>query len=142
MNDFTQAYRLVRIAGGGVVAFLLGLVLIITGDLQSIVAGSGAIVAAVVLFGFLIWTFAAAKPMHTSPDAAESSMLDNSTRVIWLGLGLTLVPGLLYFYLRFAMSRFDPKAVVFVSVPLLISGLGCMGKGLWSLIQGEDKTSH
>ena len=55
---------------------------------------------------------------------------------------MTLAPGLLYFYLRFAMSRFDPLLLLFVSVPLLIAGLGCTGIGLRSLAKTGGKAAR
>ena len=116
---------------------LLGLGLIIGGDLQSMVAGAGAIVAAAVLFGFLAWSSGSAGMDASQADAGESSEMDRPTRLIWLGIGLSLAPGLLYFYLRFTMSRFDPVVMLFAGVPLLFAGFGCAAIGLRSLVKAK-----
>jgi hypothetical protein len=54
-------------------------------------------------------------------------------RLLWLGILLVLLPGLLYLYLRHSMPQFDLAAVVFLSVPILVAGLGCLAAGVWSL---------
>jgi len=109
--------------------------LIITGEMQSIVAGSGALLAATLVFGFLGWSFASGKSTLSHSKDGQPHKEGSPAQVVWLGIALTLLPGLLYFYLRYAMTRFDPNAVIFLSVPLLIAGLGCIGVGLWRTIR-------
>jgi hypothetical protein len=80
------------------------------------------------VFGFVGWTY---KEKAAHPGSDQPPRAEDQTRVFWLGIALTLSPGLLYFYLRYAMNRFDPLAVIFVSVPLLVAGLGCITLSLW-----------
>ncbi len=133
MREILLIYRLLRFGIGGVAAIVLGVSLILAGDSQSIITGCGTILVGVVVFGFLIWASASAKRASVPVDSAQPDNAASPVRLIWLGIGLAMVPGLLYFYMRATMSRFDPGAVIFLSVPLLISAIGCTVIGLWSL---------
>ncbi len=131
-DDPRQAYKLIKLIAGGLSAVAVGLALIATGEPQAIVAGSGALLAATLVFGFLYWANSSSKGNGVRAVAEEPPETKGRARVLWLGIGLTLLPGLLYFYLRYSLDRFDPMAIGFVIVPLVIAGLGCIGVGLWS----------
>jgi hypothetical protein len=134
MHGVGQAYRLFKLTATGIVALILGIAQVATGERQGIVGGSGALLAAAVIFGLIGWSiFRKGEPAGT--DAAQPPEAERHTRVLWLGISLTLLPGLLWLYLRYSMDPFDPGAAIFVGVPLLIAGIGCLGIGLWSAIK-------
>jgi len=128
MNDFGRLRKLVELAFSGIAAAVLGLSLLATCEPQAIVAGSGALVAAVGIFGLLAWLGC---KRNAEGESDQPPPAKRQTRVFWLGVALTLAPGLLYFYLRYGMARFDPQAAVFLSVPVVAAGLGCIGLSFW-----------
>jgi drug/metabolite transporter (DMT)-like permease len=137
MGDPVHAYRLVKLAVGGFASILVGIGLIATGESQSIVAGSGVLLAAGSIFGFLGWAFASDKAGIRRPEDGKAPEVESWVRVVWLGIALTLLSGVMYFYLRYAMTDLDPMALLFVNVPLLLAGLCCIGVGFWSAIKGR-----
>lgn len=132
VENFLQAYGLIKIIAGEVAAVIVGLGLIATGEPPAIVAGIGTLLAATLVFGSLRWVGLFGKDPTVRTKAEEPDTTKGQARVFWLGIALTLLPGLLYLYLRYSMDRFDAGAMVFVSVPLLIAGLGCVGMSLRS----------
>ena len=137
MEDPVHVYRVVKLAVGGIASLVLGIGLILTGELQSIVAGSGVLLASVLIFGFLGWAFASNKGTVAHPEEGQPPEAESQVRVVWLGIALTLLSGLMYFYLRYAMTGFDPMTICFVNGPLLIAGLGCIGVALGSAIKSK-----
>jgi hypothetical protein len=132
-EEFGEVYKFVKLVASGAMALIVGLVLIATGEPQAILAGSGALLAAALIFGFLRW---AGKGHTVRAEGEGPAEAKSPAWGVWLGIGLTLLPGLLYFYLRYSLDRFDPVAMAFVSVPLVIAGLGCVGVSLWSATKG------
>ena len=131
MEQSQRVIRLLKVGVGCVAALIVGIIQIATGEFQAIVSGSGAILAAVVVLGVI--AYLSRKPtLEKSPDELREA--EKPIGTIWLGIALTLLPGILYFYLKHAMTRFDINAIAFVSGPILFAGLACIGLGSWSLL--------
>jgi len=75
--------------------------------------------------------------LRWEPDesAAQSNPRRNWYRMFWLGILLALAPGLLYLYFSVAMVQFHPGAVVFLGVPIMLAGIACIVRALWSIIR-------
>jgi hypothetical protein len=130
----------VKMTIGGVVTFILGIVLILTGDTPSVVTGVGTILASLVSFALLgLNTFNKGPASVAIAALDEASQLQHPKRVIWLGIALILAAGLLYLYLKYTMSPFDSGAMIFVNLPLLIAGLICLGVGFRLFIKTRYK---
>ena len=126
-----NVFKLLKLAAAGMGALVLGIVLAATGESQSILAACGALVAAAVVFGFIGWVLFRKEVQTTSEDTQP---VDSGSRrgLVWLGMLLALVPGLLYLYLRYAMDSIDLTAVVLLSVPTFAAAAACIVVGLWS----------
>jgi hypothetical protein len=132
MDVLSKLYKLLKLAATGVLALVLGVALVAEGDQQGIVGGCGALLVAAVVFTFIGWVVCR-KPYGAGCAAGQVPVPGKQSGILWLGILLTLAPGLLYLYLRYAMYRFDLTAATVLSVPMLVGGLGCIAAGLWGL---------
>jgi hypothetical protein len=139
MDDLGDLYKRVKLAIGVISGAILGVTLIALGDVQSIVIGVGTLLASAIVLALLLWSF---RGPITVPGSEGPLEANDRPRVFWLGLLLTALSGLFCLYLRYAMVRFDPVALFFVSMPLLISGLVCICVGLWSARKSDGQPTE
>lgn len=128
-----NAFAIVRLTLGGLVALGLGIGLISSGDAQSVVIGIATIIVGVAVLGGLALVSKMERPVGPLREVTDQTAGIPPTVIIWLGIVFAFLPGLLYLYLKFAMTRFDPDIVVIVSVPVFIASFGCLALGVWSL---------
>lgn len=128
--NVSKAYKVLKLSATGLIALILGVVQVSTGESQGIVAGSGSLIAAAVVFAFIGWVLFR-KEDGTRNEGVRPADERAQRRLLWLGILLMLLPGLLYLYLSYSMPQFNMAAVVFLSIPIFIAGLGCLAAGLW-----------
>jgi hypothetical protein len=121
--------RLLKLSATGVLATVLGVVQVATGERQGVVAGFGSFLVAAVVFGFIGYVVFR-KPEPDQERAFQFASTKKRSRLLWLGLVLCVAPGLMYLYLYYAMYRAALGAVMFLSIPMWIAGLGCLVAGL------------
>jgi hypothetical protein len=124
------AIKIVKLAATGMLATVVGVIQIAGGDRAGIVGGAGSLLVAVIMFGFIgrvVYRF------RNGPPPEAMSEAEKRVRLFWLGVLLTLAPGLLYLYLYFAAYKFPDVVISVLGIPILIGGLTCIGAGLWPM---------
>jgi hypothetical protein len=123
---------LLKISATAVLAFILGVWLISFGDRQSIVTGCGAILVGTSIAAFVGYSLFC-KQDDTGAALDGGRARNKAWKVVWFGVLFVLAPGLLYLYYCATMDRVDPRAIMFLAVPLEAAGLGMVVFGLWQL---------
>jgi hypothetical protein len=130
MGDIGKIYKLLKLSATGVLALVLGVAQVATGERQGIVSGIGSLLVAAVVFGFIGYVLLPRKE-RPQPAVEEPSAAEKRSRLLWVGILLSVAPGLLYLYLHYSTDRVDLGAVVFLGIPMLVAGLVCIGASLW-----------
>jgi hypothetical protein len=130
LREVSKLFKLLKLAVPGGAIAGLGITEIITGEKQGIIAGFGALVAALMIFGMMGYILFRKNQVEVTVEKKLTSGSRN-VGLLWLGILFTLLSGLLYLWLHFSMSYVENRAdVVVPSILLLIPGLGFIGLGL------------
>lgn len=125
-----KVYKLLKLAGTGLFTLIVGIIQVSSGESRDIVAGSGALLVSAIVFVMVGWVLFRKRKAPAS-DGVRPTDQKTKGKLLWLGIFLVLLPGLMYLYLRYTMLDFKSDAVVFVSIPSLIAGLGCLVASVW-----------
>jgi hypothetical protein len=144
-----RGYTALKLGLAAAVATWVGIDQVLVGTRQTIVAGCGALFVALVLWAFIaLIVFAGGKsadaaetPAGTPPTVDTANAAESTeTPVLFcllLGLGLMMVPALLYLYLSFAMEKSEPGLAFVLGFLFVPGGLFFIFLGLRGLWRGE-----
>lgn len=157
MSNARLVISLIKIIALGVGCLGLGIFLINDGSRQAFAAGCATLVIAVLILGGISWGLYVGYKRDEARNATAATVdqdYEFATTTLEhvepkpLGVRGLIVSGLLsgvasiliYFYLDYAMVKFNPRFGAFMSAPAAIVAIGCLGRGIWKIFNGAGES--